>query len=339
MPDRATESAPAPTVTRPARRRGRWRRGLRWVAIVLLSLFVVGTLGSYLYNATTAGRAAPPPGLTFVRTGNFRTRYRAWGDPAAPGPPIVLVHGAFENADTWAPLAAVLARDRRVEAYDEKGLGYTERTPPYDVAALAAQLGDFLTARGLNRPILVAHSSGAGIVARFVLDHPDRVGGIVFIDGDALPLGGPRWIARTVQDPWRTTIMRLILRSDRAIRFIYGRTCGPRCPPLDAAGLDQWRRPLQVPGAEAAFWASARTGIPGIPADEVARIAGLHLPAAVIFGAEDGQYSTNSASETAQRIGAPPPTLIPNAHHLPFISDPDAVAAVIEQLAQRSSAA
>jgi pimeloyl-ACP methyl ester carboxylesterase len=108
---------------------------------------------------------------------------------------------------------------------------------------------------------------------------------------------------------------------------------------LDAAGLDQWRRPLEVPGAEAAFWASARAGIPGIPADDVARIAGLHLPAAVIFGAGDGQFGPNSAAETAQRIGAPAPTLIPDARHLPFISDPDAVAAVIEQLPRQSSGA
>jgi pimeloyl-ACP methyl ester carboxylesterase len=335
MSSHAPETVSSAATARTSTRRGRWRRWLRWIAIALLGLFVVGTLFSYLYNAVTAGRAALPSGLTFVRTGTFQTRYRTWGDPVAPGPPLVLIHGAFESADTWEPLAAVLARGHHVEAYDMKGLGYTERMPPYDVGALAAQLGDFLTARGLNRPILVAHSSGAGVVARFILDHPDRVGGLVFIDGDALPIDGPRWIAQIVQDPWRTTLMRLLVRSDRAIRFIYGQTCGPRCPALDAAGLDQWRLPLQVPGAEAGFWASARTGIPGIPADEVARIAGLHLPAAVIFGAEDGQFSPNSAAETAQRIGAPAPTLIPNARHLPFISDPDAVAVVVEQLTQQ----
>lgn len=332
-PAAASVSGASPT------RRRRWRGLLRVGAIALLSLFVLGTLGSYLYNAATAGRAAFPPGLTFVRTGDFETRYRTWGDPAAPGPPIVLIHGAFESADTWEPLAAVLAPHHRVEAYDVKGLGYTERTPPYDVAALAGQLSDFLAARGLHRAILVGHSSGAGIIARFVLDHPDRVGGIVFIDGDALPLDGPRWIVQVIQDPWRTTLMRLLVRGNRAIRFIYGRTCGPRCPALDAAGLDRWRRPLQVPGAEEAFWASARSGIPGLPPDDVARIAGLHLPASVIFGAEDSQFTSSSAVETAARIGAPPPILVPAARHLPFISDPAIVAGEIEQLIQRSFAA
>jgi pimeloyl-ACP methyl ester carboxylesterase len=320
------------TAVPAASRREKWLRRLRRTGVVVVSLFLLATVGSLLYNAATAGRAAPPSGVVFVRTGGFLTRYRTWGDPAAAGPPIVLIHGAFESAETWEPLAALLGRTHRVEAYDVKGLGYTERVPPYTVGALSEQLGDFLAARGLDRPILVGHSSGAGIIARFVLDHPDRVGGIVFIDGDALDSGVPRWPARVIRGPWRTTVARLIIRSDRAIRFFYGRMCGPRCPALDDAGLDQWRRPLQVPGAEEALWAMARTGIPGLAADEVARIAALRVPAAVIFGADDPGYPANSATETAARIGAPAPTLIAHARHLPFISDPAAVAAAIEQL-------
>lgn len=311
-------------------------RRLRWIGAVVLGLFLLATVGSMIYNAATAGRAAPPPGLVFVRTGGFLTRYRTWGDPAAPGPPIVLIHGAFESADTWEPLATLLGRTHRVEAYDVKGLGYTERRPPYDVVSLSEQLGDFLTARGLAHPILVGHSSGAGIIARFVLDHQERIGGIVFVDGDALNSGVPRLPARVIRDPWRTTIARLIIRSDRAIRFFYGRMCGPRCPALDDAGLDQWRRPLQVSGAEEALWAMARTGIPGLTVDDVARIAPLHVPAAVIFGADDPGYPADSAVRTAERIGAPAPTLIPHARHLPFISDPDAVAAAIEELARHA---
>jgi pimeloyl-ACP methyl ester carboxylesterase len=326
-----TEPPEAVLNTRPSRRE-RWKRRLRRTGIVLLALFLLMTAFSLIYNLATAGRASLPSGLMYVRTGDIQTRYRTWGDPASPGPPIVLVHGGFESADVWDPLASLLGRGHRVEAYDQRGAGYTERRSPYTVAALADQLDAFLTARNLNRPILVAHSSGAGVVARFVLDHPDRVGGIAFIDGDALNSGVPSWPGRLLLEPWRTTLLRLGVRSDRVIRFIYGHACGPGCPPLDAAGLDQWRRPLQVPGAERALWENLRIGIPGLEADQVARIAALHLPAAVVFGAEDPLFAPSGAAETARRIGAPPPTLIPGARHLPFISDPAAVAAVIEQM-------
>jgi pimeloyl-ACP methyl ester carboxylesterase len=70
-------------------------------------VFLVTTAFCWIYNASTAGRRQPPSGLTFVRTGDYLTRSRSWG---TTGSPIVLVHGAFESADTWQPTAQLLAR-------------------------------------------------------------------------------------------------------------------------------------------------------------------------------------------------------------------------------------
>jgi pimeloyl-ACP methyl ester carboxylesterase len=331
--DGESVTLPEVAATAPSARPRRWRRLLKRLGIALLALLVVLTAFSLIYNAATNARAAPPPGLMYVRTGAIQTRYRVWGDSSLPSPAIVLIHGAFESADTWEPLAALLARDHHVEAYDVKGYGYTQREGPYSVEALAQQLNDFLTARGLTRPILVAHSSGAGVVARFDLDHPTAAGGIVFVDGDALSSGvRTSWLPRVLLDPWRTTLLRLVVHSDSVIRSLYSAACGPGCPKLDAAGLDQWRRPFEVAGAERAIWDMLAAGIPGLPADQVARIAALHVPAAVVFGAQDSEFSAASPAQTAQRIGAPAPTIIPGAGHLSFISHPDAVAAVVEQL-------
>ena len=65
----------------------------------------------WLYNAGTAGRREPPPGLSFIRTGDYLTRSRSWG---TTGSPIVLVHGAFESAAQGfafrpAPVSALVA--------------------------------------------------------------------------------------------------------------------------------------------------------------------------------------------------------------------------------------
>lgn len=336
-PRTMTEAAPAGQSQRPQRVKSRWR-WLKRVGIGLLAVWVALTAFSLIYNAATSGRVSAPAGLSYAQTGDVLTRYRVWGDPASPGPAIVLLHGAFESADTWDPLARVLARTHRVEAYDVKGYGYTQRKGSYTVQALADQLDAFLTARGLVRPILVAHSSGAGVVARFVLDHPDRVGGIVFVDGDALYGGVTTWIPKILLDPWRTTLLRLFVHSDGFIRTLYDQACGSGCPKLDAAGVDQWRRPFEVAGAEQAIWAMMAAGIPGLPADQIARIAPLRIPAAVIFGADDHEFSKESPAQTAQRIGAPSPTIIPGAGHLSFISHPDEVAAAIEQLYGRATA-
>lgn len=339
----ADRAAPAPDGARP-RRGGRFRTGfLRWLrqCLVALVVCVLSFTGfSFVYNLATKGAVPPPPGLTYVQTGDIKTRYREWG---TSGTPIVLLHGFVESADTWQPTAQLLARDHRVYAVDLDGFGYTQRVAPYTTAHDTTQVLDFIRALRLTRPILVGHSSGAAVAGAVALAAPDEVGGLLFLDGDGLPLsgtqnggtsnGGPGiWLPQ----PYRTTLLRLVLRSDDAIRMIYTAACGPRCPQLTEAGIDQWRRPFQVAGAEPAAFAVLDTGIPSLPVASLERLAGLtQVPKAVVYGADDPEYAPGSAAQTAARIGAPAPTLIPDARHLTLISDPAAVAAAVERLAAR----
>jgi pimeloyl-ACP methyl ester carboxylesterase len=313
----------------PRRRARRW---LRRAGAIILVLAVAGTMFSVIYNTATAGRARRPAGLPYVQTGDLLTRYRVWG---SGGSPVVLVHGAAESADTWERLAAILARDHRVYALDLDGSGYTRRRAPYTVDHQARQLLGFLDALKVDRPVLVAHSAGAAVAAEAVLRVPDRAGGLMFLDGDALKGGaGPGPALRfLLVPPYRTTLLRLGIRSDWLIRTIYSSQCGPACPGLDAAGVDVWRRPFQVAGAETGIWGMTRYGVPGLTPGRLSLLDGTRLPKAVVFGAEDRVFSKTSAADTARRIGAPPPTLIPGARHLTMISSPAVVAQAVEALA------
>jgi pimeloyl-ACP methyl ester carboxylesterase len=304
-------------------------------------MFTACTLSSVTYNAANSPRARPPAGLTYVQTGDVRTRYRHWGNG---GPPVVLLHGAIESAETWAPLASVLARDHRVYALDLNGAGYTEGRAPYDLEHQALQVLAFLDAMRLDHPVLVGHSAGAGTVAAVTLRAPARIGGLMFLDGDAGAPGTSGRIALTalrtvLVRPYRTTLMRLGLRSDRVVRTVYAMQCGPACPPLDAAGVRAWTRPYQVPGAEEAFWASLHGSLLGLPSTRLARLRSIEVPKSVVVGADDAVVSPSAAAEAARQIGAPPPTVIPGARHLPMISSVAAVAAAINELeSQRTRA-
>ncbi|MEN3309214.1 MAG: hypothetical protein V7603_5416 [Micromonosporaceae bacterium] len=311
------------------------RRWSRRLALAVGLLFLVTTVWSGVFNAVTAGRRQPPPGLSYVRTGGYLTRYVRWG---TAGSPVVLVHGAFESADTWQPTARLLARRHQVYALDLVGFGYTQRRGHYTLDDQVRQLLAFLDAFYLRRPVLVAHSSGAAIAAEATLRAPDRVGGLLLLDGDALATGaGARSPVRyVVIPPYRVTLLRLGLRSDWLIRTAYQRQCGPTCPRLDAAGVDAWRRPFQVAGAEAAAWAMLDQGVPGLAPGRLAQLARLPLPKAVVFGAQDEVFDQDSAARTANLIGAPPPTLIPGAHHLTMVSSPGVVAGAADALATRS---
>ncbi|MFJ4515390.1 alpha/beta fold hydrolase [Streptomyces sp. NPDC088817] len=334
--DAVPATAPTPPADRtPRPRRSRLRRWTRRFALGSAIVLVAVTVASFTYNGFTAGRATPPPGLRYAQAADVRTRYETWG---TAGSPVVLVHGAFESVDTWSRLAPLLARDHRVYALDLTGDGYSERRGPYTVDHFTRQLLGFLDAMHLGgpgeRPLLVGHSSGAAVVAETALRAPDRTGGVMLLDGDALDTGAgpPSAFKHVLIDPYRTSLLRLGLGIDAVIRGLYDAQCGPTCPPLDAAGLDQWRRPLQVPGAEGALWSMLAEGVPGLPAGRVARLAGLDLPKAVVFGAQDDVFTRQTPYQTARRIGAPPPTLIPDARHLTMISNPEAVAAAVDEL-------
>ena len=316
----------------PGRRlRPSLRRWLRRIGLAMLALLLVVTAFSLGYNALTAKRASLPAGLSFVATGDTQTRYRQWG---TGGPAVVLVHGAAESADTWARVGPLLSTGHRVFALDLVGWGYTRRVGRPDLDHQVRQLLAFLDALGLDRPVLAAHSSGAAVAAEATLRAPGRVGGLLFLDGDALATGaGQRSPARLLAvDPYRTTVLRLAVRSDTVIRSVYERQCGPRCPPLRAADIDTWRRPFQVPGAEAALWQQLDLGVPGLSIARLRGLAAVAIPKRVVFGAVDDVFSADTPAQTAARIGAPAPTLIPAGRHLTMISDPGRAAAAIAAL-------
>lgn len=326
------EAEPRDVVDLPCRP---WhRRVLRRVAKTVAVVFVTLTMLSVPYNAYTAGTVAPPPGLTYVTAAGIQTRYETWG---TSGSPIVLVHGAFEDSDTWQDLAAPLAHDHRVYALDLTGSGYSQRVSPYTPQHMAAQLTGLVSALHIDHPILVAHSSGAAVAAEAVLESPQTYSGLMFLDGDGLPIPSPgvTWVL----GPLRTSVLRLVLRSDWAIRTIYAAECGPACPRLDAAGVERFRRPYQVAGAEQGLWDTLDTvGGPGLPASRLAQLKQLCLPKAVTFGAQDSMFPVDAPERVAANIGAPAPTVIPGAHHLSLVSHPAQVAASVDALAGRAKA-
>lgn len=128
--------------------------------------------------------ALPPERTRAVRSGALRINTIEWGDPAAP--PLVLCHGMWDHARSFAVLAPLLARRFRVVAVDARGHGDSEwsnaYTWPVDIADLIAVL------RSLNRPVhLVGHSKGGGQATEAAILAPDRVRKLVNIDGFGPP--------------------------------------------------------------------------------------------------------------------------------------------------------
>src|SRR3954447_12559159 len=101
---------------------------------------------------------------------------------AGEGTPVVLLHGLTATHRYVVMGSRALERSgHRVIAYDARGHGRSDPAEPYDYPALAADLERVLDERGIHRAVLAGASMGAHTIARFAIDHPERVLAAVLI--------------------------------------------------------------------------------------------------------------------------------------------------------------
>lgn len=100
-------------------------------------------------------------------------------------PTVILESGAFGMSADWDFLLNDLAQGGRVCAYDRGGLGQSpRRAGGEDVVSVANELADLLDGMGETGPIiLVGHSNGALYAETFAAMWPQRLAGLVYING------------------------------------------------------------------------------------------------------------------------------------------------------------
>ncbi len=96
------------------------------------------------------------------------------------GPPLLLVAGIASDSASWLPVMNHLARDFRVIALDNRGVGRTvPMEAPTSIAAMADDCAALLSHLGLPRASVVGHSMGGFIAQELALRHPARVDRLV----------------------------------------------------------------------------------------------------------------------------------------------------------------
>jgi pimeloyl-ACP methyl ester carboxylesterase len=135
-------------------------------------------------ESPTCPGAVEPERSSFVESSGLRIHCLEWGDPAAD--PIVLCHGMWDHARSFATLAPLLAERYRVVAIDSRGHGESDWADGY---SWPCDIADIVrVARSLGRPVyLVGHSKGGGQATDATRAAPDLVRKVVNIDGFGPP--------------------------------------------------------------------------------------------------------------------------------------------------------
>ncbi|HEX6367779.1 MAG TPA: alpha/beta hydrolase [Longimicrobium sp.] len=121
------------------------------------------------------------PANAFVARDGVRLHVLRW---QGAGPALVMMPGLGQSAHVFGELAPALAGDFRVVAVTPRGHGYSATpTGGYTLESFADDLRAVLDAQGVEQAILVAHSFSGTVATRLAVRSPERVRGIVYLDG------------------------------------------------------------------------------------------------------------------------------------------------------------
>lgn len=233
------------------------------------------------------------------------------------GPPIILLHGLWGGLNEWEPIIEPLAEKRRVIVMDFIGFHNSDKPDVHYHNALLGQfLAGFIEALELRNVILMGHAMGANTATYTAFHHPERIGGLILVDG-----AGYRNPDRDLSQPLSEGTIRFrhvatgsSLATTRGLleRRVYN--------PNDVT--DEW--------VKNAFrmWVNSAAAIGDmlleggdLTEEEMRQIK---LPTLVVWGAEDKVSSPGNAERLGNDIEGSVVRIIDRAGHLPQMEATDA---------------
>lgn len=246
---------------------------------------------------------------------------------AGEGPPIVLLHGAGENAVDWSWVMPLLADGYRVVAPDLPGrLRCTSPGEGTTPSQFAEFLGQFLDAIHVPQAVVVGNSLGGLIAMQFALTHPERVSALVL--ADSIGLGQEinpmiQWmVSPGVSEmgvAWSVTTPGSLSRAWMRAGLYFARP--GRAP---NQWIEEQTSLAQQPGVLQTWVTSLRMVVGPAGQAEVLldRLPELRMPTLLVWGERDGVVPHYHAQRALERLPHGCLHLIADCGHLPQVEEP-----------------
>jgi pimeloyl-ACP methyl ester carboxylesterase len=250
------------------------------------------------------------------------------------GPPLVLVHGYADSADTWRRLLALFGKqDRRAIAVDLPGFGAAARLERD--RRMLEQYDDFIAAvldyatDGGSRPAILAGNSLGGVVSLRAAEADDApLTGVAAIGPAGLDM--PRWFGAIEREPIVRTLMALPL-PPAVVRAAVGEVY------RTLAFANGRRMEREVISAFASHYRSSRdvrrllhTGRRLLPElNEPFRFERINAPVLLIWGERDRMVPHKGARRVVEALPGTRVELLPGIGHCPQVEVPGRVAELL----------
>jgi pimeloyl-ACP methyl ester carboxylesterase len=263
---------------------------------------------------------------------------------ARDAPPMFLIHGLADEADTWRHLVPPLSTQYRVIAPDLPGFGRSEKPDrPYTVPFFRDVLLELLDTLEVQRAVLVGHSLGAVITHAFALSYRERVERLVLIGGSLVARsqkvdlatmlflipGLGEWLYNRLRkdpqaayrtlEPYYRNLDHLLGAEGRTVEreFLFQRV-------NERVWSDGQRRAFLSAFRYLARW------IPGQQRNLPSRLATLDVPTLVLWGEADRMAPVENGHALVELQSTARLVIVPGAGHNVHQEEPEAVVEALQ---------
>jgi len=258
--------------------------------------------------------------LQTVRTG-VTLNYEVSGD----GDPLLLIMGTSGSIPLWGELVPRLAERHRVIAFDNRGLGGSERGDgPISVASMAEDASALLEALDVPRAHALGWSLGSAVVQELALAHPQQVASAVLYATWGRCDGFQRSMLSALRLPY-------VVRDMEAALTVAGLAFSPQL--LDRPDFQQLLEPMlpAFPQSEEQMAVTVEQWDADLVHDTLDRLGGIQSPTLVVVGEQDLLTPPWQAKAVADAVPGARYELVtgPGSSHGMHIERPDDLTKVV----------
>jgi len=315
---------------------------MKWLLRGLLALLGVLVIAFLIFRTPDTDPAAMRaqyggPPSQFVEIGDgLKVHLRDEGPRDAPA--IMLLHGSNADLHTWEPWVEALKARYRVIRFDQVGHGLTgpDTKEGYATASFVADIGEVADKLGLATFILGGNSMGGKHALAYAIAHPERLTGLVLVDGSGGPMLKIARLAKGKKDSGNIgfTIARMpgvnLIAEQITPRSLIQQSLEQSVSVKSVASpaaVDRYWELLRYPGNRRATL--ARFSQPYDPLAE-ADIAKVQVPTLILWGEEDRIIPVEAGQWLAKTLPANTLRIYRGIGHLPHEEAPRATLADLE---------
>jgi pimeloyl-ACP methyl ester carboxylesterase len=255
--------------------------------------------------------------------------YRSAGDSADRV--ALLIHGVPESFFMWRDVLPALAdASWRALAPDLPGFGDSEPDPPGTWERHVEALDRFVRALGLGPVALVTHDWGVAIGLRWACDHPGSVSALVISDGSFFADREWHDMAKTMRTP---EVGERFIGSFTRERL--GAALKSLSSGMTEAALDQYWKPYADATRRLGILELYRSGDVEKLIPYEGRVAGLGVPALIMWGAQDPFAAVQLAHRFHQELSGSELVIVDDAGHFVWEDAPEHATRVLVQFLGR----